>query len=135
MSINVEIVEFEVEHLEQMDMREHEASTSYDLSQLKGMSVESKTAIFDGEIVCCWGVFDDNGIWQIPSIHISKNCLVYAKRAAKVVRELIKDKGDAYSLCLDDELHDRWMRFIGFKKNPDIDYEIDGCKYFRYEVA
>lgn len=133
--MSIRIVNFEIEHLEQIDLRDHEATIDYDMAQLKEMSVESKTAFVNDEIICCWGVFDNHGLWQLPSKQIKDNPMMYGRRALKVVREMIRDLDGAHSLCLADDLHDRWMRFLGFKANPEKQYEIQGHNYIMYEVA
>lgn len=131
----IEIVDFELEHLDQIDMRDHEASLDYDLSCLKELSTESKTAFVDGKIMSCWGIFDNHGLWQIPSKDVASAGILYARRAAKVIKDLIKDKEGVHSLCLDDDYHARWMIFNGFVRNPETVCEMEGHRYVMYEVA
>ncbi len=128
------IVDFELEHIDIMDMRDHEKSIDIDFTQLKELSVVSKTVFVDGEVMCCWGVLENDGLWQIPSKKIQANSIFYARLALKVIKYLIKDLPNAHSYCLDDELHARWMKFIGLHPNKEKVYDVFGHKYILYEV-
>jgi len=130
----IDIIEFELEHLDLMDMREHEKNCGMDYYELKLASKESKTALWDGEILCCWGLLEDNGMWQIPSKRVAGSGIFYARRAIKVIRKMIGGKPGVYSICLADDSHDRWMRFIGLEPNYDKTYHHNGKDYLMYEV-
>lgn len=127
----VEIVDFKPEHLEQMVMREHEASMTIDGQPLLKDSIESKTVFVDGEVICCYGIFSNNGLWQIPSVNIMKLPVKYARETIKIVRKLIKGKLGVHSWCVDDEFHKRWMGFIGFQPTEDT-MELEGnlCRLY-----
>lgn len=127
------IVDFEMKHLDMIDMRDLEKSASVPLDQLMELSIEAKTAFVDGEIMCCWGLLENGALWQIPSKRVMDNGMYYARRAIKVIRKLIKDK-DVFSICLNDDLHKRWMRFIGFEPDYNYTYFIDGHEYVLFEV-
>jgi len=121
----VEIVDFEAGHLDQMDMRDHEAGKEINGESLRISSIESKTVLIDGEILCSYGLFDNHGLWQIPSKNISTITMKYARETIKIVREMIKGKEGVHSVCLDDEFHKRWMKFLGLKPTKQT-YEIEG---------
>ena len=124
---DVSVVDFKIEHLEQIEMREHEKELSYmDYSTLKEMSVEAKTVIKDGDIICCYGILENNGLWQIPSIKIQENAGRYARETRNILRDMIKGKAGVHSYCLKDCLHDRWMRFLGFKTDYEDVYTFYG---------
>ena len=131
--IKVETLQFELKHLNEMDMREHEFNTlTPEYRELLTLSDRSETVFLDGVILCCYGIFPDGGMWQVPSNHLKDNMMKYSRATIGVVKDMIKGKY-AYSLCLNDRLHDRWMRFIGFETNGEI--EIIGDKeYLMYEV-
>lgn len=114
-------------------MREHERNTlnqKYRKALL--LSLYSKTVFYNDEILCCYGMMDDGGMWQVPSRKIQENMMMYARGAKKVIQEMIKGKY-CYSLCLNDQLHDRWMRFIGFKPTEEF-RTIGNHDYVIYEV-
>lgn len=125
----IEIVDFEVEHLHNMDMRRYESQFKEEYEVLKEMSLECSTAIVDGNIVCCWGIFEDGYFWQIPSMHVKDMCFVYSRRALKIIKDMVKSHKSVYTICRFDELHDRWMKFIGFEAKGS---PMEG--YLKYEV-
>jgi len=96
-------------------MRGHEQSLYTDYKNILYLSNESKTVIEDGEILTIYGIFANNGLWQIPSKAIKDNMFRYARNCQQPIKDLIAGK-EVFSVCLDDELHNRWMKFIGFKK-------------------
>lgn len=133
--MKVEIVDFKPEHLDIMDMREHEASMKnfIDGELFLKESIESKTVFVDGIPLTSYGIFDNNGLWQIPSKYIDTIPVKYAKATIKIVRDLIKGREGVHSVCLNDEFHARWMRFLGFIPT-DKTYNINGNECIRYEV-
>lgn len=131
----ITIVDLEKKHLEEIDMRDHEASLDLNIDALFDEMIFGKTAMWDGQILTCWGVCKEGSWWQIPSKNIEKVPNGYAKKAYKVIKEMTKFFPNAYTLCLKDELHERWMKFIGFKpiKTESATY-INGKEYVAYEV-
>lgn len=117
------LVKFKKEHLEVMDIREHErvvlSQTNYADILEQDIAV---TGIVEGKIVCCGGVGVMHGgnanIWLIPSIYLQD----HAKTVVKGLREWLFGIREDFQLqrmqtiCLDDELHDRWMKYLGFKR-------------------
>lgn len=134
---NVEIVDFELKHFQIMDMRDHESAFMDDINILPEVSIEAKTAFVDGEIYSTWGIIkEDDGhyLWQIPAKVLTENTMVYARRAVRLIRDMVKRYECSYTFCLDDELHSTWMRFIGFKPNYDNQFEHEGVNYLMYEA-
>ena len=138
--MNYKLVKFKKEHLEVMDLRPHEETLlkQTDYAQYLEQSV-AVTGIVDGRIVCCGGLNIMPGgnadIWLIPSIHVKR----HAKLFVKVLRDWLAEKREDFQLsrmqtiCLNDELHNRWMKFLGFEKEGvlkkfcnDTDYVIYG---------
>jgi len=110
-----------------IDMRDHEKSMDLDYIDILYLSDISKTVVENGEILTIYGMFANDGMWQIPSNLIRDNMFRYVRNCLKPIKELIKGR-DAFSICLDDELHNRWMRFIGFERT---DKECDeGLAYY-----
>jgi len=131
----IKIVPLTMEHLESIDMREHEKSLDINNEAILEHMVYGEAALLDGEVLCYWGAFKDGGIWQVPSKKVGGVSFKYARQAIKVMRRILKMFPKAYTLSLDDALHDRWMRFIGFKPVGHIVILDNGMQYRRYEVA
>lgn len=132
--MKVEIIDFKPEHLDMMDMRAHEASKEIDGQELFKDSIESKTVLIDGVVLTCYGLYKNNGLWQIPSIHIENLPVKYARATIKIVRKLIENRIGVHTICVDDEFHERWMRFLGFQPTEKR-YTIQGCECLLYVKA
>lgn len=135
--MKVEIKDFKPEDLNNMDMRDYENKFKSKLSVLCGASIESKTAFVNGEIYCSWGIVKDeygHYFWQISSKLIALNKMTYARRMLTVIRDMIKRYDNPYTFCINDDFHQRWMRFIGFKPNKKQSFEESGQSYLMYEA-
>lgn len=112
---------FKKEHLEIMEMRDHERELLSQLDRLEAGEALEKTISFtglvDGRIISCGGVMASDGnvgiLWQIPSIYVKDVTIKYAR----FIRRWIEDLGfkKLITSCLNDNLHARWMTFLGFK--------------------
>lgn len=133
------IVEFKKEHLEVMDLRPHEhelIELGGDLSYLEnGVNC---TGIVDGRVLCCGGVIPmmkgNAEIWLIPSVHVSKSTITFVKELKNwlfTVRESL-DLDRMQTICIDDELHNRWMKFLGFEKEGQLKKYCNGKDYVMY---
>ena len=122
MPIKFEI--FQPHHLDEMKMRAHERflidSVGEDI--LFNTLHEGYTAYQDGEIMACFGVFDQGGVWLVPSEGLNAARCGMIKSARRYTERFLDAFGLLYSVCQDDALHNRWMRFLGFKR-------IDGMPY------
>lgn len=68
-------------------------------------------------------------IWQLPSIHVAKHMFSYSKIfKALIERELTSGKWTRLqTICLGDQLHERWMNFLGFKKEGVLEcFDLEG---------
>lgn len=117
------IVPFKKEHLELMDIREHEKSFLDDnVAQLLENSTVAFTGLYDGRIISAGGLNKINektaDIWQVPSVYVKTVRLSYAKYIKAWVEEMAEvfELDRMETLCIDDDLHDRWMTFLGFEK-------------------
>lgn len=130
----IKIIPFKVEHLECMDMREHERAIigSEDMKSFEGLSF---TGILDGRIISCGGVIIDNWnngyVWQVPSVYVKDVKLSYCKYIRKWLDDIAKDFSlNRYeTVCLNDDLHNRWMRFLGFEREGVKKSYINGVDY------
>ena len=56
-------------------------------------------------------------VWSIPSIHIKKHIKSYVKMYQHMMDEYFWDNSSywrAQTWSVDDDLHNRWMKFVGF---------------------
>lgn len=122
-----------------MDIREHERELISANSVLDFQGSIAFTGIIDGRIVCCGGVLPyHNGnaeIWLVPSIWIKQYAAMFAKELYKWLMRIRRDLAltRMQTFCQIDELHDRWMTFLGFtcegvvrKYHNGNDYKIWG---------
>jgi hypothetical protein len=118
-----------------MEIRDHEKllSSGKDLSFLEaGVAF---TGIVDGRVVCCGGVIPTLGgnsdIWIIPSVHVAQYTMTFARELRKALFNIRQDLALSrmQSACLNDELHDRWMSFLGFKKEGVMRKYFNGEDY------
>ena len=131
--MKVEILDFKPEHFDLMEMRDHEAAMGINGQFALDQSIESKTVFIDGVILTCYGIFENNGLWQVPSKYIDTIPVKYAKATLKIVKDLIKGRTGVHSVCLNDDFHKRWMRFLGFVQTDET-YIINGNECILYEV-
>ncbi len=119
--MSLRFVPFKAAHLEVMEMRGHELALleQEGLGEIEGLAI---TGVSDGRIISCGGIilqpFGNAYIWQIPSIYVKTITMEYAK----FIRHWLMEQADELklnrmeTLCLDDDLHNRWMNFLGFEK-------------------
>jgi hypothetical protein len=122
----VQTIPFLREHLTLLDVREYEKENllpHINSAFLTAMETSgwSYTLVQDGRIVTCigaiqlWsGVWE---VWQIPSVYVHK----YVKSYCRTIKDMLDvgaQREGAWRLQTHspaDELHDRWMKFIGFE--------------------
>jgi hypothetical protein len=131
----IKIVPFKKEHIDCMEVREHEKylidSEILEMFE-SGMAY---TGIYDGRIISCGGLllkpYGNADIWQIPSIYIKDVRLSYCKIITKWIKEQAHDLAlnRMETISLDDGLHNRWMRFLGFEKEGVKRRLINGKDY------
>lgn len=119
----IKIVPYKKEHVELMNLREHEHILLQNPNMLEmlegGIAV---TAVADGRVSCAYGINPYlkgvADIWLLPSIYIeSVDGMKLARRAKAWLEEMREDLNlhRMETLCLADDLHDRWMTFLGFE--------------------
>lgn len=117
-------IPFELAHFDLVEMRDHEKVTiGTDREKLATLAYHGVcgTLMYDGRILgiigyCeMWpGVFE---VFILPSKYVSKYAIMFARHVRRLLASLEKSH-DAHRFqtsCVADELHDRWMRFMGFK--------------------
>lgn len=117
---------FTREHLMLLDARDYEkkniipflSGAFLDVVELSSLSY---SLVKEGRIITCLGGFQlwDGvwEVWQIPSVYVMK----YKKEYCQTIRGLLDSAADRIKIWRmqtvspADELHDRWMKFIGFE--------------------
>lgn len=131
----IKTIPFKKEHVEVMDVRAHELRLLNDglLDYLQ--SGVAFTGIVDGRIISCGGLnmlgYNNADLWQIPSVYVDTMTIAYAKYIRKWVLDMKRkfqlDRME--TLCVDDSLHDRWMKFLGFEREGVKRRYIEGQDY------
>ncbi len=116
-------------------MRPHERQQTdmYGSAQLEASI--ACTYIHEGRVVACGGVLPYlNGtadIWLIPSVYLSEYKRPFIKNLRKwlfgVRENLVLNRMQSY--CLDDDLHNAWMKFLGFEKEGTLKKYHHGVDY------
>jgi len=125
----VEQIDFHIEHLAIMDMREEELQGIMSLDDafdrfelMRQASIGAHTFLYDGRIIFCagyhemWpGVID---CWMVPSIYVKTMTIEFCRILRGYVGDIIaEEKCHRFQTSApDDELHARWMRFLGMKR-------------------
>lgn len=146
----MEVVIFHPRHLEVAELREHErellGGTSDVKTRLETLMQNSKAAgtfLHDGRIITCAGFVEMwpgvAELWQIPTIHVVKCKMDYARTMREYMEGAVKNFGyhRLQTSCPADPLHDRWMEFLGFTKEGTMrqytylkqDYSVFGRVY------
>ncbi len=137
---NVKLIPFKKEHVEVMDVRDHEKNVLGDGRLLPVLEKSiAVTGITDGRIIACGGVTPfgtgNADIWLIPSIWIPQYAPIFVKHLRKWLFKIREDLAlvRMQSACLDDELHGNWMQFLSFEREGtmkkyfnDTDYALWG---------
>lgn len=123
------VLNFEPFHLDLMDIREHEMEGLFQMPEaIKGLSVlaeaceDCKTIMVGTDIVGCagyvklWGKVAE--CWLIPSSQVKENKIIFSKFVKGYMDRIVGELGyeRLQTTCLNDKLHCRWMRFLGFER-------------------
>ena len=125
-------IAFKKEHIELMDIRDHEmkllnanpkflTTLSFLENERSALTILHKGIILAilGYIEISKGVFE---VWIIPSKYIHENAISFARLMWYYKNEIF-DKFDWHRLqivALDDELHNRWVTYLGFEKEGTL---------------
>ena len=122
-------VPFNVSHLQLMYLRQEELESIMNLEDaqarfesLTHLSIDAKTFMYDGRVIFCAGFFEQwPGViecWMMPSIHVKSASIGFCRILRGYVNDIIKEFGchRFQTNSPDDELHARFMKFLGLKK-------------------
>jgi hypothetical protein len=126
-------------HFDLMELRERERLTLPAImgGKLDALAIyaDGLTAIADGRVIGSIGIYPmwpgTYEMWLVPSVYVAEYGLSFArfvKKALAMVESLhpitrIQTESPA------DELHDRWMRYLGFEQEGDLRKYINGVDY------
>ena len=144
----VKEIDFDVEHLFLMDIRREELMGIMSLKDvdrrfeaLGKASIQASTFTYDGVVLFSAGYYELwPGVvecWMIPSIHVKKHIFTFCKLLKTYVRAIIvrEECHRFQTTAPDDELHARWMQFLGLEKEGTLKKythnEQDYCMYAR----
>lgn len=130
------LIPFKKEHLECMDIREHEQVLLSNAAHLEALENSiAKTGIIEGRIIACGGILpfmNGNGeLWLIPSIYVADHKLTFLK----VIKAWIDEVAENLALrrmqsnCIDDGLHCSWMAHLGFQREGTLRNYFNGKDY------
>jgi len=122
----MKVVPFHREHLNLIDARKQEAEglmpylNDAFLQVAEGLP-HNYSMVEDGKIITCMGLLPMwDGVyevWQIPSIYVEDYIKSYCKNVLGLL-DSAAEKLDIWRMQTKspaDDLHDRWMKFIGFE--------------------
>lgn len=130
------LIPFKKEHLEIMDVRDHEKAflTIQGLIEYMERSV-AVTGIIDGRIIGCGGVspfaMGNAEIWLVPSVYVTEHTVEFSKAVRKWLFQIREDLAlnRMQTDCLDDDLHNGWMTFLGFDREGTRKRYFNGKDY------
>ena len=149
MNKEVKIIDFHPEHLNLMDIREHEIenvlSIKYSRERIKVLTDTgtSGTIIYDGKILGVMGIFDMwKGVcevWVLPSNNILQHKLVFARTIKKYLKSILNLNfyNRVQVTALDDDLHNRFFHWLGFKLETPFgmpNFSFDGSTYNMWSI-
>ena len=132
------LIPFKKEHLEIINMREHErdvVNLSANTGEILEQSTVARTGVIDGRVIACGGVvknlFGNGEVWLIPSVYLPEHRVTYLR----LVLDWLDDVSKAFEIkrmqtaCLDDDLHNAYMVYLGFAKEGQMKQYALGKDY------
>ncbi len=144
MNKNIKIIPFHVEHLDFMDIRDHELENIFCIKNYKEVfktlsETDASVTIFDGnDILCVLGLNERNKgvceIWLVPSKAIAQNKLPFARYMKKLLNQVWEMEyfHRIQVTALNDDLHNRFFKWLGFEletPNGMKNFTVKKCNY------
>ena len=128
------MVDFHPRHLEIMDMRQEEALGAFSMEDaqerieaISEASIKAGTFMYDGRILCCAGFSMlwpgvANG-WIILFTNGKPDTISFCKLIKGYVDSIMKSFNchRFQTTSFDDPFHERWMTWLGFKKEGTME--------------
>lgn len=133
----IKIVPYKKEHVELMHLRVHENNLLLNPNMLEMLEGGiANTAVVDGRVICAYGINPYlkgvADIWLLPSVYVESKEAVKVARGAKAWLEQMQEDLGLHRMettCLDDDLHNRWMSYLGFEIEGAKRSYFGGCDY------
>lgn len=119
-------------------MRPHEldvVNLSANTGEMLEQSTVARTGVIDGRVIACGGVvknvFGNGEVWLIPSIYLPEYRVTYLR----LVLDWLDDVSKAFEIkrmqtaCLDDDMHNAYMGYLGFAKEGQMKQYALGKDY------
>ncbi len=150
MNKEANIIKFHPEHLNLMDIREHEVQNVLSIKnsreRIEAISEAGVcgTILYDGRILGVMGVFDMwKGVcevWVLPSNNIVQHKLVFARIIKKYLKRIIdlKHYNRIQVSALNDRLQNRFFEWLGFDletPNGMKNFSFMGCNYNMWSIT
>lgn len=150
MNKQIKIIDFHPEHLNLMDVREHEIENVLALKNCKEKlelltdSGVSGTILYDGKILGVMGIFDMwKGVcevWVLPSNNISQHKLIFARVIKKYLKNILDLKfyKRIQVTALNEKLHNRFFRWLDFDlETPGgmKNFSFTNCNYNMWSIT
>ncbi len=144
MNKKLKIIPFQIEHLDWMDIREHEVENILSVKnykeKIKAVTLvgTSLTVICNHTILCALGVLDIYDgvceIWMLPCKSILQHKLSFAKITKNFIDQLweMGYYNRIQVAALADDFHNRYFSWLGFKietPNGMKNFTIKKCTY------
>ena len=145
-TVDARMIEFSPHHVDVMDLNKPEVEQLLGLrdlmgglAEIKARSEQSGTLVCDGRVICCTGFVTMwpgvGDCWTIPSIYMGDYAMTYGRTIRRYIDGIIEmcQYHRAQTACLDDEFHNRWMDFLGFKPEGKLEqYSSQKVNYRMY---
>lgn len=141
-SSDFKVIPFKIDHLDLLELRENERATLAisgsvkDSLQFLADEQTGGTIFGDGRAICVLGYYQLwqglYQVWIIPSKYMRQ----YRVQVCRFVKDLLDSFVKTHEVhrlqtaCLDDELHTRWMTYLGFVSEGVMErYTVDRKNY------
>ncbi len=150
MNKEAEIIKFHPEHLNLMDVREHEVKNILKVEGAKERLealIEvgtSGTIVYDGKILGVMGIFDIwKGVcevWVLPCKNIPQHALIFARIIKKYLNNIVglKHYDRIQVTALNNKTQNRFFQWLGFEletPNGMKNFSNAGCNYNMWSIT
>lgn len=125
------VIPFKSEHVEVMEVREYELKTTFALANVQTalkifeQTQKAGTIICEGRVIAIMGVQDlwpgVCELWVLPSKYLHTYVFQFSRTIIKAINSGILNGYRRIQIrALDDELHNRWLKFLKFEKEGTL---------------
>lgn len=99
----------------------------------------SGTLLYNGVVLAMLGFFEIwpgvIEVWVLPSIYVPQHPIPFLRTVRRYIDSIVRDFNPhrLQSAAIDDELHEKWMTFLGFEKEGVLrQYSTDRINYCQW---